>query len=429
MYDLVPFIECASKFFPLFFFDMSLIDSLYNTDIWIGFYENRAECGYINENETYDLHKFIRDKEFIPVLDKIKRGEAFSIPAKRYVNKIDSTKKRSVYTFSREENYVLKILTFLLIRKYDYLFSKSLYSFRVNKSVGKAINKIKNIRKIDRCFTYKIDVSNYFNSINVEKLLLMLKDIFVDDMDLYDFFFKMLTSPYSLEDGNIIKENKGVMAGTPTASFLSNVYLSKLDAKFDDKEISYFRYSDDIMIFAKTIESIEKGKCLILNHLLEYNLTTNKSKEVITLPGEKWSFLGFSYHQGNIDISDVSLEKMKSKMRRKSRALVRWKEIKHKSSEAAISAFIKKFNKKLYETTDIHETNWSRWYFPIITTDKGLKEIDKYMQQCIRFISTGKHTKSNYNFRYEDMKRLGYRCLVNEWYKYKTLKRKLFSHH
>lgn len=67
----------------------------------------------------------------------------------------------------------------------------------------------------------------------------------------------------------------------------------------------------------------------------------------------------------------------------------------------------------------MHETNWSRWYFPVINTDKGLKQIDSCMQQCIRYISTGKHTKSNYNFRYEDMKRLGYRNLVNEWYKTK----------
>lgn len=398
---------------------MSLIDSLYNINNWIGFYEYRAEHGHINEREAYDLHRFIRNKEFVAVLDKIKSGEGLSVPVKKYVNKIDSGKKRIVYTFSREENYVLKMLTYLLIRKYDCLFSRNLYSFRVNKSVGNAINRIKNIRGIDGLFTYKIDVSNYFNSINVEKLLVMLEDIFVDDVELYDFFSKMLLSPYSNENGIIIKEDKGVMAGTPTASFLSNVYLSKLDAKFDNEEIHYYRYSDDIIIFAPTMDDIERGKNIVQNHLAEYELTTNKSKEVFTKPGEKWAFLGFSYHQGNIDISDISLEKMKGKMRRKSKALVRWKETKRKTGERAISVFIERFNRKLYETNDMHETNWSRWYFPVINTDKGLKQIDSCMQQCIRYISTGKHTKSNYNFRYEDMKRLGYRNLVNEWYKTK----------
>lgn len=401
---------------------MSLIDCLYNINTWIGFYEYRVYYGHINEKEHLDFHKFIRNKEYIPILDKINNGESFSIPTKKYVNKIDSNKKRTVYTFSREENYVLKILTFLLIREYDYIFSKNLYSFRVDNCVKKAIRRIKKISEIDSCYSYKLDVSNYFNSINIEKLLVILNEIFVNDTKVLEFLSKTLTSPYSVENGIVIEECKGVMAGTPTASFLSNIYLSKLDKIFDDGNIHYFRYSDDIIIFAKTMDEIKESRQIILNHFEKYNLTINKSKEIMTSPGEKWTFLGFSYQDGIIDISNVSIKKLKAKMRRKSISLVRWKEIENKTSENAARAFIKKFNNKLYKVTDTHETNWSKWYFPIITTDKGLREIDNYMQQCIRFISTGKHTKSNYNFRYEDMKRLGYRCLVNEWYKYKTLK-------
>lgn len=419
MYDSVSN-KIGLQNFSLFFrFYMSLIDSLYDINIWVGFYEHRAEHDHINDKEAIDFHKFIRNREFVPVIDKIKRGEDFSIPTKRYVNKIDSNKKRVVYTFSREENYVLKILTFLLIREYDHIFSQNLYSFRANKSVGKAIGKIKKLRDIDSCYTYKIDVSNYFNSINVGRLLVMLKDVFVDDAELYAFFSRLLDSPYSTENDVVIEEDKGVMAGTPTASFLSNVYLSGLDRKFEEGDVRYFRYSDDIIIFAKSLDEIENAKMIMLNHLDDYGLSVNRSKEIMSNPGEKWSFLGFSYYRGDIDISDISLEKLKAKMRRKSKALVRWKEINNKTAENAVRAFIKRFNRKFYEAIDVHETNWSRWYFPVITTDKGLKHIDTYMQQCIRFISTGKHTKSNYNFRYEDMKDLGYRSLVNEWYKNK----------
>jgi hypothetical protein len=56
------------------------------------------------------------------------------------------------------------------------------------------------------------------------------------------------------------------------------------------------------------------------------------------------------------------------------------------------------------------------WYFPTITTTESLQLIDRYAQQCIRTLATGKHTKAAYNFRYEDMKNLGYISLVNRYY-------------
>ena len=84
----------------------------------------------------------------------------------------------------------------------------------------------------------------------------------------------------------------------------------------------------------------------------------------------------------------------------------------------AVRAFIKRFNRKLYDSNDPNETNWSRWYFPLINTDKSLKELDAYMHDCLRYTASETHTKARFNYRYEQMKALGYRSLVNEWYKW-----------
>ena len=80
-------------------------------------------------------------------------------------------------------------------------------------------------------------------------------------------------------------------------------------------------------------------------------------------------------------------------------------------------------NKKFYggyrkEAGD-DELTWSRWFFPNITTDKTLKEIDEYMQQYIRYTVTGRHYKGNYKITYEKMKEWGYMSLVHEYYKTK----------
>ena len=75
-------------------------------------------------------------------------------------------------------------------------------------------------------------------------------------------------------------------------------------------------------------------------------------------------------------------------MRRKARALEKWRRVKGKDGWMAARAFIKHFNRKLYTSECSSEVNWSWWYFPLITTDKSLTEIDAYMQDCVRYIAT-----------------------------------------
>lgn len=366
-----------------------------------------------------EVDHFIRNRKYINVIEKIEK-EGFSLPTKKQIHKIDSNKKRIVYTFPEEENYVLKLLTYLVIRQYDAVFSKNLYSFRTNYGVRQAFNYIRAVSHIENYYTYKVDISDYFNSINVELLLPKLRTIFADDVTLYEWIEALLTNPYVLENGLLKKEMKGVMAGCPIAVFLANVYLSELDKVFADERKIYFRYSDDIIIFSKTKEELEDQKNKLLSIVDAYNLKINPSKQISTVPGESWTFLGLKYDGNQIDVSDIALKKIKAKMRRKTRALIRWKNLKNKESIFAVKAFINAFNKKFFNNTDEHDMTWARWYFPVITTDKGLKIIDHYMQECVRYIATEKHTKSSYNFRYNQMKDLGYESLVNNWYQYKN---------
>ena len=84
-----------------------------------------------------------------------------------------------------------------------------------------------------------------------------------------------------------------------------------------------------------------------------------------------------------------------------------------------MKGLIRKFNAKLFEGDDPDSLSWSRWFFPVINRTGGLKEIDLYLQQYIRYLSTGRHAKANYRVRYKDLKALGYRSLVHEFYRYR----------
>ena len=106
-------------------------------------------------------------------------------------------------------------------------------------------------------------------------------------------------------------------------------------------------------------------------------------------------------------------------MRRKRDALLRWAKRGDHSGEQAAKAFIRIFNRKLLENAGDSDLSWAMWFFSVINTAEGLREIDRYAQDCLRCLISGRHTKARYNVRYEDLKALGYRSLVNTYYAFR----------
>jgi hypothetical protein len=265
-------------------------------------------------------------------------------------------------------------------------------------------------------WAYKLDIHDYFNSISIPILLPLLRDLLADDPPLYAFFERMLTDGRATVDGTIVQENRGVMAGTPTSPFLADVYLMEVDRHFADAGVLYARYSDDIILFAPDREELERYKAVLLDYLDRYRLEVNPDKERIYTPDEPFEFLGFRCHGDAIDISRSVRDKMKGKIRRAARALYRWRMAKGLPAEAAMKALIRQFNAKFFESDDPEALSWSRWFFPVVNRTEGFQEIDRYLQQYLRYLSTGRHTKTNYRIRYRDLKSLGYRSLVHEYY-------------
>lgn len=392
---------------------MSLLHQLSDENVWRDFYEYKTSL-ICTSNFADDLKEYIEKKKYIQVSENILRGHEFPLPKKSVISKMSSEKKRTVYTYPEDENMVLKLLTHLMLRKYDYLFCKNLYSFRPGKTAKDAVRYLSGISRKKRLFSYKVDISNYFNSVPVDALTDDLRDILSDDAPLFDFLKMLLDEKRVIENNSIITEKKGIMAGTPVAAFYANVFLRKLDEHFID--IPYARYSDDIILFSENEDEIREYSQYIKNYLERYGLKINTDKEFFFSPDDGWNFLGFSYKDGIIDIAPCSVKKIKQKMRRKTRALMRWQQRNELGGEKAAAAFVRIFNKKLLESVSEHTLSWKLWFFSIINTSDSLKAIDDYAQECIRFLISGTHTKARYNVRYSKLKELGYRSLVHEYY-------------
>lgn len=397
---------------------MSLIDKLFEKSIWEKFYDYKTglRC---SKRFTKELRAFIDAEAYLKYEDAIRTCEGLPLPSKSIISKMSSQKKRTVYKYPYDFNMVLKLLTYLTLRKYDSIYTPGLYSFRPGISAKDAIAHITHTKNIHRMYSYKIDVSDYFNSIPVPRMAEILEKTITDDDKLLALMKTLLTEEKVLSGGALITEQKGIMAGTPISSFYANLYLKDLDEWFYERGIIYARYSDDIIVFADNEKDIATYKDVILEHLKSKGLTVNPDKEVSGTPADGFCFLGIEAKNGEIDIAPASVVKLKQKMRRKARALGRWYHRKGLDGAKAAAAFIRIFNHKLLEVNEDSDLTWSLWFFPVITTPNSLHVIDLYAQDLLRYLVSGTHTKSRYNVRYEDLKELGYKSLVNEYYAHK----------
>ncbi|MBP3371780.1 MAG: hypothetical protein J6D00_02290 [Christensenellaceae bacterium] len=398
-----------------------MLQLLNDQDTWLAFYAYKLNGGHLSKRDAQNLKKFIDEKAYENAVEEILAGGSFDAPKKAQIGKAHSQKKRTVYIYPETQKNILKLLNYLLQQKYDYLFADNLFSFRSRRGARHAIGSILHHPNVKNMWGYKADISNYFNSIPIQKMLVILKETLMDEPETYRFIASLLENPNAIYRDELIMEEKGIMAGVPTASFLANLYLMQLDQLFCEKKIVYARYSDDIILFCEDEQTLLQNVAQLKEYLAEAGLCINPEKEERFAPNEAWTYLGLSYHSGKIDISPVSLDKIKAKIRRKTRALMRWKDKKGLEGMHAAKALIRIFNRKFFGSDDLeaNELVWCRWFFPMINTDESLKIIDNYMQDCLRYLVTGKRTKARFNCRYEDLKALGYKSLVHEYYAYK----------
>lgn len=400
---------------------MELWDALFLPEKWQEFIEYKTEKQHLSNAEQKELEEYILQKKYLPLLSAMEQKDSLlPLPLKKEVNKSGVNKKRVVYSFPNDFSILLKMIAYLLYR-YDDMFADNCYAFRRSYGVKDAVRRIRTTGDIHEKYCLKVDISNYFNSIDVPTLLYKLSFMQKEDGKLYHFLEKLLTADQAIsrEDGGErnISEKRGAMAGIPISPFLANVYLMDVDHYFATAGVLYFRYSDDILIFADSPEELETRKQQLYDRINAHHLTLNPSKVHISGPGEAFTFLGFRFYNGQVDLSDSTLQKIKAKIKRKAHALRRWQQKKKLPGERAAKGFIKSMNRKFYDGGDSTEFSWSRWFFPCLTMDTGLKEIDTYMQQYIRYCVTGRHYKGNYRISYEQLKQWGYRSLVHEYYR------------
>jgi hypothetical protein len=238
----------------------------------------------------------------------------------------------------------------------------------------------------------RLDVRDYFNSIDVVDLLATLPPDFSGG-PLGALLAAALLDPRIERAGTVVAGGrKGIMAGTPIAPLLATLYLRDLDGQIAGTGATYARYSDDIIVLAPAPDLAGLDRA-IRGHLAGRGLMVNEDKSSVAAPGQPWDFLGFRYCRGAISLAPLTEHKLKSRITRLARSLVRWRERNEAEPQRALRAFWRRTNLRLFGVpAERGEFSWATWFLPMLSGPEGLGDLDRHMQREARFVATGRRT-------------------------------------
>lgn len=139
---------------------------------------------------------------------------------------------------------------------------------RLQKSLAEQ-SKSKSVRYI-----LKIDVANYFGSLNQHTLINVLNDSGYEKA-LSSRLEAILTS-YTGE-----RSSRGILQGMYPSDLLGNYYLGPIDRFLKDYGVPSARYVDDIYVFVKSVDDADLLLRALIPALRSYDLVLNEAKSVI----------------------------------------------------------------------------------------------------------------------------------------------------
>lgn len=364
-----------------------------------------------------ELVKYLRSEDCTNDIRRLMNGEYFFAPPKRVLlKKKYSDKKRAVFQYETRDKFLLMLVGHAL-HDYDHIFSDSLYSFRRNRTASDLIRKIKAMKNIDTRWALKTDFKSYGESIDVKILIDQLSKIFADDPQFLTFSKNILLDKKFYWRGVLKDDEYCLKTGNPLTNFFENVYAMEIDELMRGLSTLYGRYGDDMIAFFNSKEEAEKGKEIMSKAIAKLGLSFNQSKTYISGPSDSIEVLGLKVTGKEVDVADSSIDKIRFRYKKKAKKMLIKKRKCKLTSEWAMTKFIDFVNRRFfYLTDDRHELNWCQWAFPVITRVDSLKEIDHIVQDCIRYLGSGKKSNSKFRIRYKHMQKLGYRSLVHYFY-------------
>ncbi len=212
---------------------------------------------------------------------------------------------------SLKDKFVQNILTRELSGYFDKSFSNRSYAYRNGKSYVNAIYRARDFFKIYD-FAVKTDIKDFFENIDHEKLLEILRENIRDSRIIR--LIELWIKNGIFERFDYRTHTKGVHQGDVLSPLLSNIYLNQMDKFLEQSGIEFVRYADDFVVFFTSREAAEQGLTRLKDFLKTISLSLNEVKTSICGQDSEFIFLGVSFKGANLSIGEEKFKRILAKL-------------------------------------------------------------------------------------------------------------------
>ncbi len=300
----------------------SLIDKVFSTEnlrsAWAKVASNKGAAGvdgvsiarFKKKEVLYltEIQEALKGQSYVP--DAVKRCQ---------IPKPGTSNKRPLGIPTVKDRIVQTAIKHVLEPIFEASFTQESYGFRPNRGPKDALRRVDTLLKTGYTFVVDADIKSYFDTIDHELLMELIK-VRVADSRCLKLLADYLSQDIMSETSNW-KPEGGTPQGAVISPLLANIYLTPVDVAIKKAGFKMVRYADDFVILCESEDQAHHALKYVKELLTEARLMLNKEKTKIanaSKPGG-FDFLGYHFEQGRRIPCKKSLKKFKDKLRSKTK--------------------------------------------------------------------------------------------------------------
>jgi len=237
------------------------------------------------EENMFRLHRELKDKTY-------KHGPYHSF-------NIKDPKPRNIHKAQAKDRILHHAIFRILNPLFEPGFISASFSCREGYGTHKGVQYLQNALRMATqngrvsCFALKCDIKKFFDTIDHDILLAILKKRIKDENTIW--LLKQIISSFS-SNYSLLGIEKGVPIGNLTSQLFANIYMNELDIFIKQKlKVKYYlRYTDDFIILSKNKEYLKNIIPQIVSFLQdELRLKIHEEKTTIQKTSQGVDFLGY----------------------------------------------------------------------------------------------------------------------------------------
>ena len=193
-----------------------------------------------------------------------------------------------------QDRHIQQAMHQVLVEVYEATFSEHSYGYRPGRSAHDAVKAAREHIEAGYRWVVDIDLERFFDTVQHDRLMARMKEE-VKDKRVLRLVNEYLKAGVMV-NGVVTESEEGTPQGGPLSPLLSNIVLTELDRKLEERGHRFVRYADDCNIYVKSERAAQRvlestGRFMERRMCLKVNQT----KSAVDLAVRK-QFLGFSYY-------------------------------------------------------------------------------------------------------------------------------------